>query len=467
MIDLRQGDNRAKLRQMIAAGEFVDSVVTDPPYGLVSIAKRFGSSTAAPAKFGTDGAFQRASGGFMGLKWDSTGIERDPEFWRLVFDVMKPGAYIIAFSSSRTYGYMQVAMEAAGFITHPMFGWVFNTGFPKGHDAGKAVDRTLGFKGGRGAPKPGHEGHMGKDNLRSLRESGTMSQEGGFSRPWMYDPDAIEESHYEYAAESEEGQRWKGWKTGTQSLKPALEPVYFGQKPFSEKTGALNILRHGVGAVNIDACRVGYASEADQASAKPGGRATSGALVGGAGYDVERKEFVADNTKGRYPANLMHDGSPEVVALFPESGGQIARSSSSETRKNQHTYGEMARGSADEQMDPRGDSGSAARFFNSFPHEGPIICSPKAGKKDRAGSKHATVKPIGLMQHFVRLITPPGGLVLDPFAGTGTTGQAALNEGMRCVLMEAEPEYARDIRRRFNLPETVSDRLVNLTEAFG
>jgi len=378
---------------MIANGEFVDSVVCDPPYGLVSVTKRFGTNGAAPAKFGTDGAFARQSRGFMGKLWDGTGIERDPEFWSLVRQVLKPGGYIIAFSSSRTYGYMQVAMEAAGFITHPMFGWVFNTGFPKGHDP--HVD---GFE---------------------------------------------------------------GWKTGTQSLKPALEPVYFGQKPFSEKTGALNILRHGVGAVNIDGCRV------------PGGEARplvvsdrrSGNNTYHDGLQGSRADGITD--LGRYPANLVHDGSDEVVALFPQSGGQIARSSSSDTRKNQHTYGDMARGSPDEQMDPRGDSGSAARFFNSFPHEGPILCSPKAGKSDRAGSKHATVKPIGLMQHFIRLVTPLGGLVLDPFAGTGTTGQAALNEGMRCILMEAEPEYCRDIRRRFGLPETVSDKMVNLLEAFS
>lgn len=393
-VDLRPGDNRRSLRRMIAEGEFVDSVVCDPPYGLVSVVKRFGAVDAAPAKFGKDGAFSRASAGFMGLKWDGTGIERDPEFWRLVWEVLKPGAYIIAFSSSRTYGYMQVAMEAAGFITHPMFGWVFNTGFPKGHD-------------------PKVDGY-------------------------------------------------EGWKTGTQSLKPALEPVYFGQKPFSEKTGALNILKHGVGAVNIDACRVATTDDLNGgAYAQVGGRTVSPSLRAGSGMNVPGKTVGSDfvQPSGRYPANIVHDGSPEVVAMFPQSGGQQG-----DLKGHDKERTSVALGDFPPALDAvaRGDTGSAARFFNSFPHEGPIMCYPKAGKTDRAGSGHATVKPVALMQHYARLITPPGGLVLDPFAGSGTTGQATLAEGMRCILMEAEHEYIRDICRRFDLSVPMATKLWEL-----
>lgn len=234
---------------MIAEGEFVDSVVCDPPYGLVSVAKRFGAADAAPAKFGTDGAFSRQSRGFMGKLWDGTGIERDPEFWRLVWEVMKPGAYIIAFSSSRTYGYMQVAMEAAGFITHPMFGWVFNTGFPKGHD-------------------PKVDGY-------------------------------------------------EGWKTGTQSLKPALEPVYFGQKPFSEKTGALNILKHGVGAVNIDACRV----PSDETTGWGGGRGGSDDPTQSQGRNYRLAAGEARPVQGRYPANLVLTPGPTTYTLRDDVTG--------------------------------------------------------------------------------------------------------------------------------------------------
>lgn len=390
-VDLRCGDNRLSLQRMIDNGEFVDSVVTDPPYGLVSVTKRFGGANAKPAKFGTDGAFSRQSKGFMQAVWDGTGIERDPEFWHLVYQVMKPGAYILAFSSSRTYGYMQVAMEQAGFITHPMFGWTFSTGFPKGHD-------------------PKVEG---------------------------YD----------------------GWKTGTQSFKPALEPIYFGQKPFSEKTGALNILKHGVGAVNIEGCRV----ETNDSI-----HATRNTALGRMNDDnwTPQSQVYEQQPGGRYPANLVHDGSPEVVALFPDSKGQLAKASDSDTlRAGQRVYGEMLRGS--DPPEPRNDDGSAARFFNSFPHEGPLLHYPKANKADRAGSKHATVKPLKLIQHLQRLSTPPGGITLDPFAGSGTSGAAALAEGFRSILMEAELEYCRDIRRRFGMPETVSDKLLAISEALS
>lgn len=180
---------------------------------------------------------------------------------------------------------------------------------------------------------------------------------------------------------------------------------------------------------------------------------------------------------------FVRDVDP-VVALFPESGGQIAdASTSSSPRSSGRVYGELKRGNGREgeataakRYTDRGvtnfaatpgvrredGGGSAARFFNSFPHEGPIMCYPKAGKTDRAGSGHATVKPVALMRHYARLITPPGGLVLDPFAGSGTTGQATLAEGMRCILMEAEHEYIRDICRRFDLSVPMATKLWEL-----
>lgn len=401
MIDFRHGDNRQILRQMIDDGVRVDSVVTDPPYGLTSIIKRFGKQGSAPAlSNGPTGVFKRASGGFMGQTWDGTQIERDPEFWRLVYDVMKPGAYCLAFSGARTGHWQAVAMEQAGFIMHPMIGWVSGQGFPKAHAA---------------------------------------DLEG-----------------------------WDGWAYGTQSMKPALEPIYFAQKPFSEKTGAANILKHGVGAINIDACR-----------------------VGGAFFIQVGDRLVL--SPGRHPANLVHDGSDAVVALFPESKGQQGDVRGTEPSRtgdeNTHCYGKYGRVPAA----TRNDSGSAARFFNSFRYAcdkchdtgriddgdmsaggyvledcshlcpvcagesavarcvDPIIYHPKATKADRAGSKHPTVKPIRLLRWLCRLITPPGGTILDPFAGSGTTGAAALSEGFSAILIEKEDSYAADIRQRFNL----------------
>lgn len=361
-ITLHPGDNRESLRRLIDQGVRVHSVVTDPPYGLVSTTKRFGNEKAAPAKFGTDGAFARASAGFMGSKWDGTGIERDPEFWTLIYDILLPGGYVLAFSSPRTGHWQACAMELAGFVMHPFLGWLYGQGFPKDHDAAKAIDKALGRKG-------------------------------------------------EIAPASDEAMEWDGWSYGGQALKPALEPIYVGQKPFSEKNGALNLLKHGVGAINIDGCRPG----------------------------------------DRHPANLLHDGSDDVVALFPDTPGQLARSSSRERRADQNVYGAMARG-GEVERDPRGDMGSAARFFNTFPFDAePIMYQGKATKADRAGSAHPTVKPIALMRWLCRLVTPQGGVVLDPFGGSGTTGEAARQEGFKCILMEAEEKFVTDIRRRFNL----------------
>ncbi|MBB5985953.1 DNA methyltransferase [Sphingobium lignivorans] len=366
-ITLYEGDNRESLRRLIDQGVRVHSVVTDPPYGLVSTVKRFGKEGSAAAKSnGPTGVFKRASGGFMNQQWDASGIERDPEFWKLIYDILLPGGYVLAFSSPRTGHWQACAMEMAGFVMHPFFGWVYGTGMPKGHK----------FQLG--------------------------------------------------AAD--------GWQYGAQATKPALEPIYFAQRAFSEKNGTSNWCKHGVGGINIDGCRV--------------------ETVGGV---------------GRIPANLLHDGSADVVAMFPDSKGQLARSSSSESRENQNTYGEMRRGAPGAEMEPRGDSGSAARFFNGFPlseddidmmielglvesiESNPIFYHAKAGKADRAGSKHPTVKPKRLMQWLCRLVTPPGGTILDPFAGSGTTGAAAQEEGFDCILMEADLTYVTDIRKRFGI----------------
>lgn len=459
-VTLHAGDNRKTLRSLIDQGVRVHSVVTDPPYGLVSVQQRFGKEGAAPAKSeGNDGSFGRLSAGFMGKAWDGTGIERDPEFWRLIYDILLPGGCVFAFSGSRTGHWQACAMETAGFIMHPMHGWTFGSGFPKAHNAARAIDKALGMTGGRGEPKAGHKGHMGKDNVRSLRESGTMAQDGGFSRPWMSDPEAVENSHYRYAPGSPEAAQWEGWAYGTQTQKPALEPIYLAQKPFSEKTGAANLLKHGVGAFNIDGCRVpttenlnggAYAKTSDKELED----ATSFAM------GVTGAEFVQPT--GRHPANLFHDNSPEVVELFPDSKGQQGDlKSHSNTRQSPNGIFGGMRPALDHPA--RNDSGSAARFFNSFPISDedieaiqPFFYQPKATKSDRAGSRHPTVKPIALMQHLIRHITPIGGTVLDPFAGSGTTGEAAKREGVNCILMEAEPEYLEFLQHRF-APEYTDD----------
>ncbi len=427
-ITLHEGDSRQVLREMIERGEFVDSCVCDPPYGLVSVTKRFGKEGAAPAKEGRDGLYARQSRGFMGQLWDGTQIERDPEFWKLVFAVMKPGAYIVAFSSSRTYGYMQVAMEQAGFITHPMIGWTFSSGFPKAHNASRAIDQALGLKGGKKATG---------EPVRRLRPGADQNKDGSWEK--------LDDREYQpgvYEPVSEEAIEWEGWHYGGQARKPAMEPIYVGQKPFSEKNGALNILKHGVGAVNIDGCRV----PTDESTRRKG--SADMGYHGG----LSSESYLTGSDAGRWPANLIHDGSDEVIALFPDSAGQRGdlKSHGSPRQSPNGIYNGM-RPALDHQA--RNDSGSAARFFESYPFEGkPIFHFPKANSKDRAGSKHPTVKPIALMRSLIRHVTPPGGRTLDPFAGSGTTGQAAREEGVGAVLIEREPQFANDIRRRLGLP---------------
>ncbi|PZR89740.1 MAG: hypothetical protein DI537_20265 [Stutzerimonas stutzeri] len=401
MTTLYEGDARQVLRDMALRGELVDSVVTDPPYGLVSVTKRFGKAGSAPAKHGTDGAFARQSRGFMGKLWDGSAIERDPEFWRLVYGVMKPGAYIVAFSSSRTYHHMAVALEAAGFVTHPMIGWTFASGMPKAHDAAKAIDKALGRKG-QVVP-------IG-DPVRRIRPGADQHKDGSWEKltDRVYQPGT-------YMPGSDEAAQWQGWAYGGQARKPALEPIYVGQKPFSERNGALNLMKHGVGAVNI-----------------------GGVRVGGEG--------------GRWPANVIHDGSEEVMALFPESKGALAPVKGTEPSDlTKDIYGKFA-GRVPGQF--YGDqAGSAARFFESYPFDGtPIFHQAKANSRDRAGSRHPTVKPIPLIAALARHVTPPGGRVLDPFAGSGTLGSAAIAEGFEPVLIEMDPDYANDIRRRLGLP---------------
>jgi site-specific DNA-methyltransferase (adenine-specific) len=227
---------------------------------------------------------------------------------------------------------------------------------------------------------------------------------------------------------------YDGWRYGGQALKPAIEPIYMGQKPFSEKTGTANVLLHGTGAINIDGCRV----PTDETIT-----ATRNIALGSSGAGVYSAATVPgvyqQNDGGRWPANLIHDGSNEVVSAFPESDGQQGDVTGKEPSSLTNlVYSDFGGRPA---MQKRGDAGSAARFFYSA----------KADADDRIGSKHPTVKPVDLMRYLVRLVTPPGGTVLDCFAGTGTTGEAAWREGFNAILIEREPEYQQDIAERMRL----------------
>lgn len=339
--------------------------------------------------------------------------------------VLKPGGHFVAFGGTRTYHRMACAMEDAGFEIRDSLQWLYGSGFPKSHDVSKAIDRAAGAE---------REVIRERYTARRIKPGATVVREGEYGKQ------DVTFTATDTAPAPDEAAQWQGWGT---ALKPACEPIVLARKPLIG-TVAENVLTHGVGALNIDGCRVATDGETFHApQSNPENRTGVVGIAmqatGGAdrNHAAQRASIERTATLGRWPANIIHDGSDEVVGAFPDAPGQ-QRSTGPEFDRNANVYGKFAGVTP---ADPRGDSGSAARFFYTA----------KADADDRIGSKHPTVKPVDLMQWLVRLVTPKGGLVLDPFAGTGTTGEAAWREGMRAVLIEREPEYQDDIRRRMAL----------------
>ena len=419
-VDVRHGDSREVLKSLPKAS--VDAVVTDPPYALVSIQKRFGKPGSAATRDGD--VYSRSSAGFMGKQWDTGETAFDVGFWKEVWRVLKPGGHVAAFGGTRTYHRLACAIEDAGFEIRDMIGWLYGSGFPKSHDVAKALDKRGGVWRGRAGPAV--EG----DAKRAFGQHYERTPKGG--------------------AVTDDGKSWEGWGT---ALKPSQEPIVLGRKPLIG-TVAQNVLTHGTGALNVDGCRVAYVSEEDAAAAAAAaaqrvcqdGPGIYGGLSGDGPKNEEQHQraaasldgFLANQDKGRWPANLIHDGSDEVAAVFPDAGGAQAPVTGDEpSAKTDGVFGAYAGRAA---SDRRDGGGSAARFFYSA----------KATKADRLSSKHPTVKPVDLMAWLCRLITPPGGTVLDPFAGSGTTGMACIREGFDAVLIEREAEYVADIKARLD-----------------
>ncbi len=414
-VKLHPGDCRNTLREF--ASSSIDSVVTDPPYALVSIVKRFGKPSAAPAR---GGVYARGAAGFMGKAWDTGEVAFAAEFWLEVLRVLKPGGHVVAFAGTRTYHRLACAIEDAGFEIRDQLAWCYGSGFPKSHDVSKGIDRRNGDE----RPVVGRE-----------RISNDMR--GGALLDAAHDGDR---PAFERVVTSAASAAWEGWGT---ALKPAWEPIVLARKPL-DGTVADTVLAHGVGALNIDGCRVEM-SEADAAyiadriSGFNATQSIGGDGILGGGKIMDRAAAY-DGSKGRWPANIVHDGSDEVTSAFPDAGGQQRPVTGAErAKRTKNAYGDF--GATREGAAPRGDTGSAARFFYSA----------KADADDRIGSKHPTVKPVDLMRWLCRLVTPPGGVVLDPFAGTGTTGEAAWREGFSAILCEREAEYRDDIARRMSL----------------
>ena len=406
-------------------GDSVDACVTDPPYHLTSIVKRFGSSSAAPPLDyeGGSGVYKRASAGFMGKVWDGGDIAFRPDVWREVLRVLKPGGHLVAFGGSRTYHRLACAIEDAGFEIRDQIMWIYGAGFPKSLDVSKAIDRAAGVERevvGRREYAGGHIQNSSADKL--------APPIGTFVR--------AQDDRFVTAPATDAARKWQGFGT---ALKPAHEPIVLARKPLIG-TVAANVLAHGTGALNIDGCRVESGGEHFRAAVngRRGGMTEADERKAAAlGMFQPGKSFDPTNSAlGRWPANVIHDGSDEVVGAFPDTDP-----SSDATRGNKATTqfgfgngrpeGRLSNGYSD-------CGGSAARFFYSA----------KADKDDRLSSKHPTVKPVDLMAYLCRLVCPPGGLVLDPFAGSGATGMACMREGFDAILIEREAEYVADIKRR-------------------
>jgi len=410
---LYEGDCLSVLKGL--PDDSVDSIVTDPPYGL----------------------------SFMGKKWDYDVPSVD--VWRECLRVLKPGGHLLAFAGSRTYHRLVVNVEDAGFEIRDQIMWVYGSGFPKSHNISKTIDRAAGAE---------------REVVGQRRGQGSIPNDRG---KWGLKPNTPVDIT---VPTTPEAKQWEGWGS---ALKPAHEPIVVARKPLIG-TIVENVLEHGTGGINIDGCRIPFQDESDLASVvnptlttKKGEKHTAGAMTGGI------RRIDAGDAKGRFPANFIHDGSDEVVGLFPETGksagGRIGNAKGAYS-----ALGETGFTTKHRKGNPGfGDSGSAARFFycakaskaernagleafedkKSQHNAGGIGRKVSVEKRLEQGKEnapmmkniHPTVKPVDLMKYLCRLVTPPEGVVLDPFMGSGTTGIAAKVEGFDFIGIEMDAEY--------------------------
>jgi site-specific DNA-methyltransferase (adenine-specific) len=396
------------------ADNSIDSIVTDPPYEL----------------------------GFMGKKWDSSGIAYSVELWQQCLRVLKPGGHLLSFGGTRTYHRVAVAIEDAGFELRDSIAWLYGSGFPKSLDVSKTIDKQAGAEREVIGRNPNSREQATKEN--TLYESGTVGK-----------------TAFDTAPSTPEAQQWQGWGT---ALKPAFEPVIVARKPI-EGTVANNVLKWGTGGLNIDGSRIGRQdgdnSSAGNRTATFGTQDTSSGGDGSGGW--------TQNDSGRWPANIILD--PYTAELLDEQSGQ---SGTTTTKTGQYeNKSDFGWGGQINIRHP--DSGGASRFFYVA----------KASKRDRnegleglpirrpddrtetgmgtfaekgvqpAQNFHPTVKPTSLMEYLIKLVTPPNGTVLDPFTGSGSTGKAAILQGFDFIGIEMTEEYLPIIEGRLKHAEAI------------
>ncbi|SIE19039.1 DNA-methyltransferase [Mycobacteroides abscessus] len=377
----------------------VDAVITDPPYELA----------------------------FMGRAWDTSGIAFNPAVWAQCLRILKPGGHLLAFGGSRTWHRLAAAIEDAGFEIRDSIAWLYGSGFPKSLDVSKAIDKAAGAErevvgthhrhGGGSAVSGSMLGSLGTDSELPLTAPATVA-----------------------------AKRWQGWGT---ALKPSFEPIVVARKPLAG-TVAANVLEYGTGALNIDACRIPTGDKLGGGSTTRGQQMKDGwhrpwmddPDMVAANAERSRASVARSEELGRWPTNVVLD-KHQAEVLDRQSGTSTSRVGKPRGAASGAGWGMTATGAE------YADEGGASRFFPVFRYEAK---APTSERPNADGVQHPTVKPLDLMRWLVRLVTPVGAVVLEPFAGSGTTAEACILEDRRCIAIEREAEYLPLIVSRLRKP---------------
>ena len=476
-VKLMLGDNIEKLREL--PDNFVDSIITDPPYGL----------------------------SFMNKKWDYDVPSID--FWKEALRVLKPGGHVLSFGGTRTYHRMVVNMEDAGFEIRDQIMWVYGSGFPKSHNIGKAIDKI-----------EGNDREIVREETTSFKVNNTKENNvinvGTFANNFSKQTD---ENGYRINTITKGQSDYEGWGT---ALKPANEPICVARKPLSEKTIAENVLKHGTGGINIDGCRIGTDDKLGRDNkTTPFQSGNNWSINNGISKGIETN-FDVD---GRFPANLIiectcdevipgnkgevkksngrvrenhkynsvgnmgsYDGEGTIdnyndkgdihtnpdcpCRLLDEQSGDSKSSKGKERKVN--NVGSFGGGTTNENNEYN-DTGGASRFFyvpkvskkernmglDNFEDKSSVrVNAPRDNEEEKTKSQknnHPTIKPINLLTYLVRLITPQNGIVMDCYMGSGSTGIAALLEGFQFIGMEMDEEYFNIAEARIDSWEQYKD----------
>lgn len=452
----------------------VDAIITDSPYGLGKE-----PNAAELIKAWVDhGYLEIKCKGFMGRSWDA--FVPQPILWKECFRVLKPGGHLLSFFGTRTYDWGTLAIRLAGFEIRDCIMWVYGSGFPKSLDVSKAIDKEDGKSMSWFGPWLRNwrtENNVSQKELAKLFPSKTGGLTGCIAN-WELNlnmPSAVQfkllketfKLPFEFIEDlerevigkrnatllavapgqnsnrskttldvtesrTEAAKKYEGFGT---ALKPAFEPICVARKPL-EGTVSNNVLKYGTGGMDIDTSRIPFENDQDLENATWGrGTDILGANYVGATHSSGKTNIEANN-KGRWPANIIHDGSDEVLAMFPDAMGQQGLAKSDGSMQGNKIYGKLNHGTIN--PEPRNDTGSAARFF---------YCA-KTSPSERANAKHPTIKPLALMAYLIKLFCPIDGILLEPHMGSGTTCIAAALNNRFYIGIDNDEESFHEANRR-------------------